>query len=46
MILKMILKNVIKAGSDALDLYNKMVEQAIPWDTFESYIQELRSARG
>lgn len=35
----------MKAGSDAIDLYNKMVNQAIPWATFEKYIEELKSAK-
>jgi len=33
----------IKAGSNAIDLYNKMVDQAIPWKTFDKYINDLKA---
>lgn len=35
-------EKAIKAGSNAIDLYNKMVDQVIPWATFDGIISDLK----
>ena len=37
-----IAEKAIKAGSNAIDMYNKMVDQVIPWATFDGIISDLK----
>ena len=36
-----VVKNAIETADGALDLYNKYLDQVIPWQTFDETIKEL-----
>ncbi len=38
-----VVKNAIETADGALDLYNKYLDQVIPWQTFDETIKELGS---
>ena len=38
-------KNGVKAANEVLDLYNKSVNQLIPWDTYKQAMESLRQNR-
>ncbi len=38
-----VVKNAIETADGALDLYNKYLDQVIPWQTFDETIKELVS---